>query len=299
MDVGPLGYLSIAAHGHADALAVTLAFEGQDVIGDPGTASYYGHPRWRLVHRGTRVHATATVDGEDQSVASGPFLWARRARVHVHAIDLERGVVDAEHDGYRRLAAPVTHRRWLFASPEVDPSILIVDELSGSGDHEMRISWPLHPSLDVEDASDGYLVTHGGAVIAQIGMAASGHLVRDQFRGHEATHLGWWSHRLETRVPSWLLGAAARGHVPLVVASVISLTGAQRAVTGLAVSHEGNLITTSWQQGGAGVVAVIDRSRPGAIALTEGAKLVRSRIDPTSYESPPVADGRGAEGNRR
>ncbi len=30
MDVGPLGYLSIAAHGHADALAVTIAVDGHD-----------------------------------------------------------------------------------------------------------------------------------------------------------------------------------------------------------------------------------------------------------------------------
>jgi len=58
MDVGPLGYLSIAAHGHADALSVTFSIDGQDVIGDPGAGSYYGHPDWRRIHRGTRVHAT-------------------------------------------------------------------------------------------------------------------------------------------------------------------------------------------------------------------------------------------------
>src|ERR1700754_4950041 len=52
MDVGPLGYLSIAAHGHADALAVTLATDGHDLIVDPGTASYYGTSRWRDAHRG-------------------------------------------------------------------------------------------------------------------------------------------------------------------------------------------------------------------------------------------------------
>ena len=63
MDVGPLGYLSIAAHGHADALAVTLSAEGRELIVDPGTASYYGNPAWRTVHRGTRVHPTVCVDG--------------------------------------------------------------------------------------------------------------------------------------------------------------------------------------------------------------------------------------------
>ena len=68
MDVGPLGYLSIAAHGHADALAVTLSSEGHDLIVDPGTASYYGNPAWRSAHRSTRAHPTVCVDGLDQSV---------------------------------------------------------------------------------------------------------------------------------------------------------------------------------------------------------------------------------------
>ena len=79
MDVGPLGYLSIAAHGHADALAVTLSVDGRELIVDPGTASYYGNPAWRTVHRGTRAHPTVCVDGVDQSVMGGPFYWSRHA----------------------------------------------------------------------------------------------------------------------------------------------------------------------------------------------------------------------------
>ena len=37
MDHGPLGYLSIAAHGHADALSVWLHIDGQPIIVDAGT----------------------------------------------------------------------------------------------------------------------------------------------------------------------------------------------------------------------------------------------------------------------
>ena len=149
MDVGPLGYLSIAAHGHADALSVTLSIDGQDVIGDPGAGSYYGHPDWRRINRGTRVHASVEVDGHDQSVIGGPFMWTHHAQVRVRAVDLESGVVDAEHFGYRRFAEPVTHRRWLVA-PHDCAALLVVDLLSGTGRHLVRTSWPLHPSLDVE-----------------------------------------------------------------------------------------------------------------------------------------------------
>ena len=36
-DAGPLGFLSIAAHGHADALSFTMSISGNPIIVDPGT----------------------------------------------------------------------------------------------------------------------------------------------------------------------------------------------------------------------------------------------------------------------
>lgn len=84
IDVGPLGFSAIAAHGHADALAVTVSWGGQDLISDPGTGSDYGHPEWRSAMRATRAHANVAVDGQDQSInAAGPFLWLRHARTRV------------------------------------------------------------------------------------------------------------------------------------------------------------------------------------------------------------------------
>lgn len=269
MDVGPLGYLSIAAHGHADALAVTLSLDGSEVISDPGTASYYGHPAWRQVHRGTRAHPTVTVDDENQSVPGGPFLWTDHARVQVHAVDTERGIVDAEHDGYRRLSDPVTHRRWLFAPPDEWATILVVDEVVGSGDHEMRVSWPLHPELELETADCGTLLTRERQATAQVSMAtASHHLTYDQVRGDGDTQLGWWSGRLESRVPSWLLGGIVRGAAPLLTATIIRpLPSRGAAVTRHDVSRAGELITVSWWVGDERHEVVIDRSLPGAVRV--------------------------------
>ena len=117
MDVGPLGYLSIAAHGHADALAVTLSVEGRELIVDPGTGSYYGKPHGGRCTEAPARTPRSCVDGVDQSVIGGPFYWRRHAATTVRSVDLERGIVDAEHDGYRRLDDPVVHRRWLIAPP--------------------------------------------------------------------------------------------------------------------------------------------------------------------------------------
>ena len=46
-DHGPHGYLSIAAHAHADALAIEFRVGGVDVLADPGTYCYGAEPIWR------------------------------------------------------------------------------------------------------------------------------------------------------------------------------------------------------------------------------------------------------------
>ncbi|MGB6122684.1 MAG: heparinase II/III family protein, partial [Bacteroidota bacterium] len=40
-DSGPLGYLSLAAHGHADALSIVLNYDGRPFLVDPGTYAYH------------------------------------------------------------------------------------------------------------------------------------------------------------------------------------------------------------------------------------------------------------------
>ena len=111
-DAAPLGYLSIAAHGHADALAFTLSVAGHAMLVDPGTYAYHTERRWRDYFRGTSAHNTVRIDGVDQSVSGGSFLWTQHARARCiafeHGVDHERFV--GEHDGYSRLADPVVHR---------------------------------------------------------------------------------------------------------------------------------------------------------------------------------------------
>src|ERR1700731_4936296 len=80
LDHGPLGYLSIAAHGHADANAVTLSLDDRPILVDPGTYLYHSCGKWRDWFRGTRAHNTLNVQGADQSIISGPFNWPHKAR---------------------------------------------------------------------------------------------------------------------------------------------------------------------------------------------------------------------------
>ena len=71
-DGGPHGFLSIAAHAHADALSVEVRHDGVDVLADPGTYCYHGQPEWRSYFRSTLGHNTLELGGRDQSRVRRP-----------------------------------------------------------------------------------------------------------------------------------------------------------------------------------------------------------------------------------
>jgi len=266
MDVGPLGYLSIAAHGHADALAVTISDDAGDLIGDPGTGSYYLHPQWRAVMRGTRAHPTVCVDGQDQSVMGGPFLWSRHAAVQVRAVDLEAGIVDAEHDGYTRLPGRVVHRRWLIAPPD-DRAQLVVDLVTGAGIHEARTSWPLHPSIDAHRVGNGYTLSRQQRPVLQMLHSATEPLMFDDSFGDETLAFGWWSDRLESRLPTWWLSAYCRSELPLVIATLITPVDGVTTLD-LKVSLRNGVIYIEWIEQGT--------LRSAAIRIDGAAAVIRT-----------------------
>lgn len=274
MDVGPLGYLSIAAHGHADALAVTLTVDGRDLIVDPGTASYYGHPDWRSAHRGTRSHGTVCVDGVDQSVVGGPFYWRRHATTAVGTVDLDRGIVDASHDGYRRLKDPVVHRRWLSAAPG-DSAIVIVDLIVGRAAHDVDVSWPLHPELDVAPLPHGHEVTRNGSPVLQLCSAATSSIESTAVLADRESDLGWWSERLEDRVPAWLIGVRCRTVGPVAILTVLN-TDVVAPVADPEIVQNGSTLIANFSVNGTRRTLTIDTNHPGAVqsARSSGMKLV-------------------------
>ncbi|MEU9192555.1 alginate lyase family protein [Streptomyces hundungensis] len=146
-DGGPHGFLSIAAHAHADALSVEVRHDGVDVLADPGTYCYHGQPEWRRYFRSTLGHNTLQLDGADQSVSGGPFLWTRHARSRVLGMDRsEAGVVRwcAEHDGYR---GSVHRRRVELAAAERE--FRITDEVRGPR-RAVRLAFHLGPLITAD-----------------------------------------------------------------------------------------------------------------------------------------------------
>ncbi len=109
VDHGALGFGSIAAHGHADALSFQLYSCGQPVFIDPGTYIYHCDLDSRNRFRKTCNHNTVTIDGKDQSEMLGPFLWGRKANASLLRSKEKGSGIELvmEQDGY----LPVMHTR--------------------------------------------------------------------------------------------------------------------------------------------------------------------------------------------
>ena len=209
-DCGSLGFGALAAHGHADALGLTLRAFGADVLVDPGTYDYFTFPGWREYFRSTRAHNTVVIDGLDQSTMLGPFLWGRRAQARCLRWEPAAsggGVVSGEHDGYARLAAPIVHRRTIELDA-VARALTIRDELSGLGPHEAAVYFHLAEgcALAREGEHRWRIRVAGGFVTLLLDPALS---VQEQV-GAESPIGGWVSRGYHRKVPATTLVGRCR-----------------------------------------------------------------------------------------
>jgi hypothetical protein len=139
IDCGQLGYLSLAAHGHADALAFTLSMGGEEMLVDPGTYAYHTQRQWRDYFRSTAAHNTVQVDGLDQSEIGGNFMWLRKASA-VALAHQGAQFFEGKQDGYMRLRDPVMHRRIVRFDSKRN-AVKVEDILECFGEHEVALHW--------------------------------------------------------------------------------------------------------------------------------------------------------------
>ncbi len=212
-DRGPLGYLAIAAHGHADTLSVWLHLAGRPVLVDAGTYLYHAGGAWRDHFRGTLAHNTLAIDTTNSSEITGAFNWGRKAQVAVCSRndDPRSWHVEFEHDGYEETFG-VRHRRRMERTGE--NTFTIIDSLHGpDGAHPVDVGFLLHPDLTVREQAGTWLVGIHSRLTLQI--AHDGPLRGAIRRGGEAPLGGWYSSRFGSKQPAPRLafsGTLATGH---------------------------------------------------------------------------------------
>jgi hypothetical protein len=201
VDCAPLGYLSIAAHGHADALAFTLSVAGEEMLIDPGTYAYHSQKAWRDYFRSTRAHNTVCVDGLDQSVSGGNFMWVKHAKARLETWDVgkQQDRLVGSHDGYLRLADSVLHWREIVFDKAAG-TIRVLDRLECQKNHRVEIHWHCHEEAEVSLQEAGVKIsrTKGEVTLA---LEDNRFLVR-LARGEETPPLGWISRSFDSKLPS-------------------------------------------------------------------------------------------------
>lgn len=203
-DAGPLGLHPLYAHGHADALSFWLSYRGCEFLIDPGTFCYHSQSPWRAYFRGTAAHNTVRVDQQDQALAGGPFLWRHVAHGHAERSEdhAEFTVVEAFHDGYRRLADPVVHWRRMHLEKQ-SRQLVITDHLKCQGVHDVELLFHFSEMCHVQQVGRACFQATNGS--KRLTLRLPHQLTPALYRGSENPPFGWVSRTFDVKEPSFTL----------------------------------------------------------------------------------------------
>jgi hypothetical protein len=232
--------------GHADQLHLDLWWRGLNIAIDPGTYLYNGLPPWDNPLAQSAVHNTVTIDGVDQMLRAGRFLYLDWAQGQVVNQDMaedgsRRGVV-AEHDGYRH--AGITHLRSVSVTERGDWTIedrllpAIAARSKPADPRTLRLHWLLPDwpwkanlenkgsrlevgfetpygwaSLAIHSPTSGALqATLSGFQLARVGALLAG-------SGPVAPIQGWASPTYGIKIPALSVAVEVKGVIPLGITS--------------------------------------------------------------------------------
>lgn len=145
IDHADLGFGSIAAHGHADALSFQLCIDGDPVFVDAGTYNYHSPSKIRNSIRSVFNHNTVQIGETEQSEMLGPFLWGKQCRCQLEQFE------NSSQNMYCAARADYldkTHRR----SIEFDKSssFVIRDTILNAEDEIKRQLFLISPECEVK-----------------------------------------------------------------------------------------------------------------------------------------------------
>ncbi len=169
IDAGPQG-TGRCGHGHADALSLRLTMNGSRWLVDSGSGVYISSdPADRNAFRGTAAHNTMRVDGVDQAVPDEPFSWTGipTTRIANWVTGKTFAYFSGGHDGYERLADPVTHQRSVLRVNGDGGIWLIRDVALGVAEHDLELNWHFAADVAVHETGRSEFVAVRSAEFAE------------------------------------------------------------------------------------------------------------------------------------
>ena len=147
MDVGQIAPSYQPGHSHADSLQFLLTYNNKPIIVDTGISTYEKNER-RQLERSTASHNTVTINDLNSSEVWGGFRVANRAKVSI--IRDEEDVIEARHNGYRKLG--IEHQRSFVLS---SGAFEITDMLKGKTEDLLVVGHlHFHPGIQPEILND-------------------------------------------------------------------------------------------------------------------------------------------------
>jgi len=209
--------------GQIDMLHLDVWWRGHNVLTDPGSYLYNGPEEWHNHFVRTEAHNTVCVDGRDQMVHFRRFknLYWTKAELLYFEDRADFAIVAGEHYGYQRYPGDcIHHRSIIFAK---DDLWVVIDGISGEGEHEIRLHWlggDFPFSTDRSGSALRINTPDGPFTLTAYdgqGQAIAGDIVA----GRESPPRGWLSRYYGERVPVPSFALKLKSKLPVHLISVL------------------------------------------------------------------------------
>lgn len=207
-----------------DMLHVDVWWKGENVLVDAGSYLYNGPREWHHHFTGTACHNTIEVDGLDQMLRLRQFkvVYWTKARLLQFQDHPHWALAEGEHYGFRRHPGRVVHRRSVLYAK--DETWVVIDRISGSGQHRSRLHWlgGPYPYRYNTDAGELTLDTAAGPFSVRV-LDGEGHVrPGDVAAGQEGPPRGWLSRYYGEKMSVPSLFVTSTDEVPQTFVTILS-----------------------------------------------------------------------------
>jgi hypothetical protein len=163
IDCGPVGLAGRGGHGHNDLLSFEAVLDSVPLVTEGGCYVYTADFASRNRDRATLSHNSPIVDGEEINRFLGPeFLWTLLPDARHELVEFAPTASSmrfkGRHDGFRRLASPVTVERTIELERQTH-ALRIADRFIGEGQHVVEVPLHLRPGVTAQlDAAGSVLL---------------------------------------------------------------------------------------------------------------------------------------------